>query len=155
MSSGQRKGVVLILVGLALLLAALPFAEMDFEPGILPTMLDRIQRSRIRLVQGKGPEEEACIWLGGGMERHIESFFLESEIKERRELAGRRLSEAEVESAKQELAELRREHEACKERYRRDPRPVRTVDLPYRYIFAVGVITLLVGVGLVILGRPK
>ena len=47
------------------------------------------------------------------------------------------------------------EQEACKERSRRDPRPVRTVDLPYRYVFAVGVITLLVGVGLVILGHTR
>ncbi len=159
MRPGQRKGVVLILLGLALLMVAVPFAGMDVDPRIAftpqdrpPTMLDRIQHSRIRLVQGKGTEESAC---QESPEDRVERWMLEIDIKTRTELLGRPLSEAELESRKQEVAGLLRKVEECKERHRRDSRPVRTVDLPYRTVFAVGVITLLVGVGMVILGHSR
>jgi hypothetical protein len=114
MTPRQRRGIIVVLVGLAVPIVALGFTSgPPHVPRFPPGLLDQVRGSEIVLVQGKGPRESACLFL---------------------------LRDSEADKA------------VCLAAYDKDPRPVNSTILPYRYIFAVGVITILAGVGMILLG---
>jgi hypothetical protein len=115
MTPRQRRGIILILVGLAVPIVALVFTS---PRGRAEGLLDQVRASTIVLVQGKGSRESAC---------ECEYFPCRPYTE-----AGRL---------------------ACLAKYDKDTRSVDSTILPYRYIFAVGVITIFTGVGLILLGQ--
>lgn len=116
----QRKGVIVVLSGIAISIIALAFTSAPFRNprrpalGTVEVLLEQVRDAEIVLAEGKGQRESACSY------------------------AFRRITEEE--QAK------------CFEGYDRDPRPVRNITLPYRYVFAVGMLVSFAGAVVVCLG---
>lgn len=131
MTRRQKQGVILILIGLALPLVALALTSPAVGQGF-----EKFWYLQVVLAGGKYTLDSRC-----GASPRTQS---DSELR----LFGR--TDFELRMARWDReAEWNR----CERNWTDDPRRIHPVSIQYSHVFAVGVIALFVGIGMVVLGR--